>query len=75
MIVVVSAKIEKEIKIKADKYGIKISKLVRDALEMKINIIEKKMLADELDHVRDTLGPRIHKEDVISMLKASRNER
>ncbi|MEM3064544.1 MAG: hypothetical protein QW177_04140 [Candidatus Nitrosotenuis sp.] len=72
---VVSAKIPDELKKKADKYGIKIGKLVRDALEAQINAIEHEMLSSKLDDISSKIGSKITKQDVVKSVRSSRNER
>lgn len=75
MSTVVSAKIPEELKKKADKYGVKIGKLVRDVLEEKIRTIENQMLSAKLDEVSSKIGPKIRKEDVAKVVRSSRDER
>lgn len=72
---VVSAKIPAELKKKADKYGIKIGKFVRETLEEKIRTIENQMLSKELDEIRDRIGTKLKKEDVVKAARSSRDER
>lgn len=72
---VVSAKIPDELKKKADKYGIKISKLVRDSLEAQINAIEHEILASKLDDISNKIGSKITKQDIVNSVRSSRNER
>lgn len=72
---VVSAKIPDELKKKADKYGIKIGKLVRDALEAQINAIEHEIVSSKLDDVSSKIGSKITKQDVVKSVRSSRNER
>jgi len=75
MSVVVSAKIPEELKKKADKYGVKIGKLVRNVLEEKIRTIEDQMLSSKLDEVSSKIGSKIRKEDVAKVVRSSRDER
>lgn len=74
MSIVVSAKIPKELKKKATRYGIQISKTVRDALEEKIRAIEEKELGKNMDELRSTLG-HLKKNDIVKAVRASRDER
>ena len=71
----VSAKIPEELKEKADKYGVKIGKLVREALEEKIRAIENQTLSATLDDLSNKIGPKIRKEDVVKTIRSSRDER
>jgi len=75
MSVVVSAKIPEELKKKADKYGVKIGKLVRNVLEEKIRTIEDQMLSSKLDEISSKIGSKIRKEDVAKVVRSSRDER
>lgn len=72
---VVSAKVPAELKKKADRYGVKIGKLVRDVLEAKIKTIEDQMLSSKLDEVSSKIGFKIRKEDVARAVRSSRDER
>lgn len=75
MSTVVSAKVPEELKKKADKYGVKIGKLVREVLEEKIRAIESQMLSSALDEVSNKIGTKIKKEDVVKVVRSSRDER
>ena len=75
MSVIVSARIEEESKAKADKYGIKIGRLLRKALEKEIDDIERKMIAGKLDGMPDTLRSKFTKEGVADMIRSDRDER
>jgi len=74
-VIVVSAKIPEELKNKTDKYGVKIGKVVRDALEEKIRIIENQILSSKLDEVSYKIGSKIRKEDIVKAVRSSRDER
>lgn len=71
----VSAKIPEELKKKADKYGVKIGKLVREVLEEKIRAIENQMLSSKLDEISSKIGSKIRKEDIVKTVRSSRDER
>lgn len=75
MTTVVSAKIPEELKKKADKYGIKIGKLVRETLEEKIRTVETQILSSKLDEISSKIGSKIRKEDVTKAVRSSRDER
>lgn len=75
MSTVVSAKVPEELKKKADKYGVKIGKLVREVLEEKIRAIESQILSSKLDEVSNKIGTKIRKEDVVKAVRSSRDER
>lgn len=72
---VVSAKIPEELKKKADKYGVKIGKLVREALEAKVSHIESQLLSSKLDELSSKLGSKIRKEDIVKSVRSTRDER
>jgi uncharacterized protein YunC (DUF1805 family) len=72
---VVSAKIPEELKKKADKYNIQIGRLVREVLEEKIRTIENQMLSSQLDEISSKIGSKIKKEDVVNVVRSSRDER
>jgi hypothetical protein len=73
--IVVSAKIPEELKKKADKYGVKIGKIVRDALEEKIRTIENQTLSSKLDEISSEIGSKIRKKDIMTAVRSSRDER
>ncbi|PIN82681.1 MAG: hypothetical protein COW26_05935 [Nitrosopumilales archaeon CG15_BIG_FIL_POST_REV_8_21_14_020_33_23] len=75
MSTVVSAKIPEELKKKADKYNIQIGRLVREVLEEKIRAIENQMLSSQLDEISSKIGSKIKKEDVVNVVRSSRDER
>ena len=75
MSTVVSAKIPKELKKKADKYGIQIGRLVREVLAEKIRTMENQMLSSQLDEISSNIGSKIRKEDVVKVVRSSRDER
>lgn len=75
MSVGVSAKIPEEMKDKADKYNIKIGKLLRTALAEEIKTIENQMLSDKIDQIQSKIGTKITKEDVVKAARSSRDER
>lgn len=72
---VVSAKIPEELKKKADKYGIQIGRLVREALAEKIRTMENQMLSSQLDEISSKIGSKIRKGDVVKVVRSSRDER
>lgn len=74
MNIVVSAKIPIHLK-KADKYGIKMGKVLRKTLEDKIRTIENEILSSKLDEISDKIGCKIKREDIIKSVRSSRDER
>jgi post-segregation antitoxin (ccd killing protein) len=74
MSTVVSAKIPKKLKEKATKYGIEISKTVRNALEEKVKEMEKRDLEKHMDDLHSSLG-HLKKTDIVKAVRQSRDER
>ncbi len=74
MSTVISAKIPKKLKEKAAKYGIEISKTVRNALEEKVKEVEKKEMEKNMDDLQSVLG-HLKKNDIVKAVRESRNER
>ena len=74
MSTVVSAKIPKDLKKKATRYGIPISKTVRDALEEKVKEMEKKELEKNMAELHSVLG-HLKKDDIVKAVRESRDER
>jgi hypothetical protein len=72
---VVSTKIPKELKNKADKYGVKIGNLVRETLEAKVSAIESETLSTKIDDLSSKIGSKIKKGDVVKAIRLSRDEK
>lgn len=75
MSTVISAKIPKNLKQKAKRYGVKIGEVVRKALEEEVKRVEEKELSKDLDDLKGMLKDRIRKDDVVKAVRSSRNER
>ena len=75
MSVVISAKVPKELKQKAKRYGLKIGKLVRKTLEKEIRRIEQEKLSKDLDELSHTLKGRLSRDDIAKAVRTSRDER
>lgn len=71
---VVSAKIPKELREHARKYGINISSLVRSALEAEVARIEEKELRKRLDELSSSLRNRLSMKDVVRAVRETRDE-
>ena len=71
---VVSAKIPKELKERARKYGINVSGLVRSALEAEVARIEEKELRKRLDELSASLRSRLSMKDVVRAVRETRDE-
>lgn len=74
MSTVVSAKIPKELKEKAARYGIEISRTFREALEQKVLAAERKQAGQKIAKLKSSIG-RIEKGDIVRAVRASRDER
>lgn len=72
---VVSAKIPEDLKKKADKYGVKIGPLLRQALKAQIDAIENKAVSAHLDEIGNKIGPKLSKHDIVKSVRSSRDER
>lgn len=75
MSTVISAKIPKNLKQKAKRYGVKIGEVVRKALEEEVKRVEEKELSKNLDDLRNMLRDHLTKDDVVKAVRSSRNER
>ena len=75
MSVVVSAKVPKELRERARRYGISISKLVRRTLEAEVAKAEEEKLRTALDEVSHKLKRRVTKEDLVRATRESREGR
>jgi post-segregation antitoxin (ccd killing protein) len=71
----VTAKIPKELKQKLKERGIKISEVIRRALEEEIAAREERELREMLDQIHTDLGDRLSEEDVVRAVRASRGMR
>ena len=75
MSVVVSAKVPKELRERARRYGISISKVVRRTLEAEVAKAEEEKLRTALDEVSHKLKRRVAKEDLVRAVRESREGR
>lgn len=71
----ISAKVPKKLKEKARRYGLKIGKIVRKALEEEVRKVEERKLSKDLEELSSSLKGRIRKEDVVKTVRSSRDER
>lgn len=75
MSVVVTAKVPKELKERARRYGIPISKFVRNALEAEVTRLEEEKLKSELENIARKLRGKITSETVADTVRETRDER
>jgi post-segregation antitoxin (ccd killing protein) len=71
----ISAKVPRKLKEKARRYGLKISEIVRKALEEEVKKVEEKKLSKDLEELSSSLKGRITKDDVVKAIRSSRDER
>jgi post-segregation antitoxin (ccd killing protein) len=71
----ISAKVPRKLKEKAKRYGLKISGIVRKALEEEVKKVEEKKLSKDLEELSSSLKGRITKDDVVKAIRSSRDER
>ncbi len=72
--VVVSVRIPRELKMKAKSYGIKISEVLRRALEEEIRRLEMEEIRTLLNRFKEGMK-EISREDIVSVIRESREER
>ncbi len=75
MTTVVSAKIPDELREKTKLHHIKISKVIRKALEEEVKKIEEDRLSKELDKLSHLLQRKITSKEITKAVRSSRNER
>jgi post-segregation antitoxin (ccd killing protein) len=75
MLVTISAKIPKSLREKLKKYGVRISDVVRCALEEEVLKREEEKLRETLDEICAKVGRKISEEDVVSTIRAAKRER
>ncbi|MGB9003642.1 MAG: hypothetical protein WCC52_07545 [Nitrosotalea sp.] len=75
MTTVVSAKIPDELRKKARMYNIKVSKVVREALEDEVRKLEEKSLSQDLDKIGRILRKNVSNNEIVRVVRSSRDER
>lgn len=75
MTTVVSAKIPDELRKKARIHNIKVSKVVRKALEDEVRKIEEQNLSKDLDKIGSMLRKNVSSNEIARAVRSSRNER
>ena len=73
--VTVSAKIPKDLREKLERHGVKVSEVVRRALEEEVRVLESRMLMKRLDEISDEIRGKISTEDVTKAVRAGREGR
>ena len=71
----ISAKIPVALKRKLERYKIRVSEVVRGALEQEVLRAEESALTARLDQVSSKLAKKLRTEDIVSAVRASRQER
>ena len=72
---VFSAKVPKELKEHVNRFGIEISKLVREPLESEVTRLEEEKLHDELVQISSTVRGKVRGQDFVTAVRRSREER
>ena len=72
--VTVSAKIPKSLKKRLDDYGIKVSEVVRRALDYEVKKAEESQLAEKLEKISGQLRGKISEKDVVKTVRAIREK-
>ncbi|MGB6463756.1 MAG: hypothetical protein WA799_05320 [Nitrosotalea sp.] len=75
MTTVVSAKIPDELRKKARIHHIKVSQVVRKAIEEEVRKIEEKKLSKDLDEIGHILRKNVSSNEIVKAVRSSRNER
>ncbi len=75
MTTVVSAKISDELRKKARMHHLKISEVVRKAIENEIRKIEEESLSKDLDKIGRVLRKNVSSNEIVKAVRSSRNER
>lgn len=73
-VVTVSAKVEKRLKEKLDRYGVSVTKVVRKALEEEVRRIEREDLEKRLAETSTILG-KVEPRVIVEAIRMSREER
>jgi post-segregation antitoxin (ccd killing protein) len=71
---VVTAKVPRELKERARRYGINISGLVRSALEAEVAKVEEHELREEMESISASLKHKLSKNDVTKAVREIRDE-
>ena len=74
MSITISAKVDRRLVEKAKRYGINISKLVREALKREVERREREELIEKLRKAGEALT-KIREEDVVSSIREDREGR
>lgn len=73
--VTVSAKVPKELKRKIDEHRIRVSEIVRNALEKEVVAAEERRLKEKLRKVSERLRGKLSEKDIVAAVRSSREER
>ena len=72
---VFSAKVPKELKEHVNRFGIEISKLVREPLESEVTRLKEEKLHDELVQISSKVRGKVRGQDFVTDVRRSREER
>jgi len=73
--VTISAKIPVSLKRKLERQKVRISEVVRAALEREVLRAEENILAERLDEIRSRIHEKLTREDILLAVRASRRDR
>jgi hypothetical protein len=73
--VTISAKIPPALKRKLERHRIRVSEVVRVALEQEVSRAEERTLGSRLEEVSSQLSRKLRPEDIVLAVRASRRER
>jgi len=71
----VSAKIPKDLRKKLEKHGVKVSEVIRRALEEEVLVLEERLLKRELDEASSVVRGKISEADIVRAVRAGREEK
>jgi len=72
---VVTAKVSRDLRDRARKYGVNISGLVRKALEAEVERLEEQELRKQIDKVSLSVRKQLSQQDVVEAIRETREER
>ncbi len=73
--VTISAKVQAALKRKLERYKIKVSQVVRSALEQEVLRVEERTLTSKLEETSSQLSRKLRREDIVLAVRASGRER
>lgn len=71
----ISAKVPAALKRKLERYRIKVSQVVRVALEQEVLKAQEHALTPRLEQIKSQLSRKLNREDIVMAVRSSRQER